>query len=51
MASAEDGTRKGAERRKPIPDHPAVYRFLSGHGFPKGPPQAEEPPIVFHHVT
>ncbi|WP_112320532.1 hypothetical protein [Oceanibium sediminis] len=37
-------------RRKAIPDHPAVFRFLSGHGLPGGPPPHPGPATVFLHI-
>lgn len=37
-------------RRKAIPEHPAVYRFLSGHGLPDGPPAHDGPATVFLHI-
>ncbi|MEM9641704.1 MAG: hypothetical protein AAGA19_09420 [Pseudomonadota bacterium] len=40
----------GAVRKKAIPDHPNVYRFLSGHSFDGGPPRGTTPPLVFMHI-
>ncbi|MEM8787887.1 MAG: hypothetical protein AAGE76_06475 [Pseudomonadota bacterium] len=37
-------------RTRALPDHPAVFRFLSGHSHAGGPPQRDTPPIVFLHI-
>lgn len=38
------------ERRTAIPQHPRVWRFLSGHSMDGGPPRGEAPPTVFLHI-
>lgn len=44
------GSGPGSGRAKAIPDHPNVYRFLSGHSFEGGPPCGTGAPLVYLHI-